>query len=88
MERKMEQIISKDLGIGIRQIRKLTWEELDKLPKKKRGKSFRPKDMFIVAGNINLAENHEMGKIGLELRNTYRKVAYKVRCLIKNKKSV
>lgn len=88
MNRKMEQMISKDLGIGIRQIRKLSWDELDRFPKKIGEKSFRPKNMFIVGGNINLAENREMGKIRIELRNTYRKAVYKVKCLLKPKKNV
>lgn len=82
MNRKMEQMISKDLGIEIAQIRKESWDKLDKLPKKIGEKSFRPKNLFITGGNINLAENREMGKIGLELRNTYRKAVYKVKCLL------
>lgn len=88
MNKKMEQMISKDLGVGIGKIRELSWEELDRFPKKIREKSFRPKNMFIVGGNINLAEEREMGKVTLELRNTYRKVVYRVKCLLKSKKSV
>lgn len=89
MNRKMEQMISKDLGIKIGQIRKLSWKELDRLPNKKIGeRSFRPKNMFIVGGNINLAENREMGKLKMELRNTYRKAVYRVKCLLKYKKNV
>lgn len=88
MKKKMEQMVSKDLGIEIERIRKLSWDELDKFPKKKWEKPFRPKDMFIVGGNINLAENREMGTIGIELRNTYRKVMYEIKCLLMNKKNV
>ena len=88
MNRKMEQMISKDLGIGIGQIRKSSWDELDKFPREIRKRAFRPKNMFIVGGNINLAENREMGKFVIELRNAYRKVAYKVKCLRKSKKNV
>lgn len=88
MNSRMEQMISKDLGLGIGQIRKSSWDELDRFPKKKREKAFRPKNMFIVGGNINLAENREMGKVGVELRNTYRKVIYGVKCLLKSRKNV
>lgn len=87
MNKKMEAMISKDLGIGINKIRRKSWEELDRYPKRGRGKAFRPKNMFIVGGNINLAEKREMGKIGLELRNTYRKVMYKVKWLLRGKKN-
>lgn len=88
MNKKMEQMISKDLGIEIKKIREKTWGELDKFPRKGIEKSFRPKHMFIVGGNINLAENREMGKISLELRNIYRKVMYQFKCLLKNMKNV
>lgn len=88
MKTEMEQMISKDLGIEIKQIRNASWEKLEKSPKKIGEKPFRPKNMFIVGGNINLAEKREMGKIGIELRNTYRKAAYKVKCLLASRKNV
>ena len=86
MKADMEQMISKDLGIEIRQIRKASWDKLDKFPREKGKKPFRPKNMFIVGGNINLAENREMEK-GIELRNTCRKVAYKLKCLLTSRKN-
>ena len=88
MNVKMEKMISKDLGIGINQIRESSWDDLERFPGKRRGKAFRPKNIFIVGGNINLAENREMGKTAVELRNIYRKVAYRVKCLLRNKKNV
>lgn len=81
-------MISKDLGIEIGRIRKASWNELDRLPKKIGEKPFRPQNMFIVGGNINLAEKREMGKWGIELRNIYRKAVYKAKCLLVNKKGV
>lgn len=86
MNRAMEDMISRDLGLGIKKIRTASWDELDRLPRKKE-KAFRPKDMFLVGGNINLAENREMGTTVLALKNTYRKVIYKTKCLLRGKKS-
>lgn len=62
MNKNMEQMISRDLGMGIQQIRRMSWEKLDKIPRKRLEKPFRPKNLFIVGGNINLAENREMGR--------------------------
>ena len=73
MNRAMEEMISRDLGLAIKKIRTSSWDDLDKIPRK-RGKAFRPKDMFLVGGNINLAEYREMGMTVLGLRNIYRKV--------------
>jgi hypothetical protein len=86
MNRAMEDMISRDLGLGIEKIRTSSWDELEKMPRKKE-KAFRPKDMFFIGGNINLSENREMGTAVLELRNTYRKVTYKTKCLLKDKKN-
>jgi hypothetical protein len=85
MNKAMEDMISRDLGLGIKKIRTSSWDELCRLPRKK-GKAFRPKDMFLVAGNINLAANREMGTTVLALSNIYRKVIYKIKCLLKGKK--
>lgn len=60
MNSKMEQMISKDLGVEIKKIREASWDELDRLPKKIREKAFRPKNMLVVGRNINLAENREI----------------------------
>lgn len=86
MNRAMEEMISRDLGIAVKKIRTSSWGDLDKIPRK-RGKAFRPKDMFFVGGNINLAENREMGMIVLGLRNIYRRVMYKIQCLLRNKRN-
>ena len=86
MNRAMEDMISRDLGLGIKKIRTSSWDELNRLPRK-RGKAFRPKDMFLVGGNINLAENREMGTAVLALKNIYREVIYKTKCLLRGKKS-
>ncbi len=86
MNRAMEKMISRDLGLEIKKIRTSSWDELDKIPRK-REKAFRPKDRFLVGGNINLVENREMGMTALELRNIYRKVIYKIKCLLRDKKN-
>lgn len=86
MNKEMEKMISRDLGLEIKKIRTSSWDELGKIPRE-RGKAFRPKDMFRVGGNINLAENREMGMTVLRLRNIYRKVIYKIKCLLRDKKN-
>lgn len=86
MNRAMEEMISRDLGLAIKKIRSSSWDDLDKIPRK-RGKAFHPKDMFLVGGNINLAEYREMGMTVLGLRNIYRKVKYKIKCSLINKKN-
>lgn len=86
MNRAMEEMISRDLGLAIKKIRSSSWDDLDKIPRK-RGKAFRPKDMFLVGGNINLAENREMGMTVLGLRNIYRRVIYKIQCLLRDKRN-
>lgn len=85
MNKAMEEMISRDLGLEIKKIRTSSWDDLCKIPRK-RGKAFRPKNMFQVSGNINLAENREMGMTVVGLRETYRKVIYKIKCLLRNKK--
>lgn len=86
MNKEMEKVISKDLGLEIKKIRTLSWDDLGKIPRKME-RAFRSKDMFLVGGNINLAENREMGMTVLELRNMCRKVIYKIKCLQKYKKN-
>lgn len=88
MNKEMEQIISKDLGVDIDQIRKSSWRKLDKIPRKIGEKPFRPQDMFIVSGNINLAEKREMGNLMVEIRSFYRKVMYQTKCLLRHRKNV
>ena len=88
MNKQMEAMISKDLGMDINKIRKSSWKELDKTVNKEKGKAFRPKNVFIVGGNINLAENREMGLFAITLRNFYREVVYKCKCLMKGKKTI
>ena len=83
----MEEMIARDLGLEIKKIRTSSWNTLEKIPRK-RETAFRPKDMFIVSGNINIAGNREMGMADMEIRNFYRKVLYKAKCLLRNKKNV
>jgi len=82
MNRGMEQLISRELKIDINQIRKSTWDELLKRPYAKE-KAFRPKNMFLVNSNINLAENQTMGTRLLNIRNNCRKALYTIKCLIR-----
>ena len=88
MIKRMEQIISKDVGMNIEGIRCSSWSTLEKQKKNFLEQPFRPKEMFIVGGNINLAENREMGKILLEIRSIVREVAFKIACLLKHMKNV
>ena len=85
MNRGMEHLISKDLDMDISKIRESSWSELTNLPYK-RGRAFRPKNMFLVSGNINLAQNRTMGIYFVNLRNICRKVLYKIKCLLKHRK--
>lgn len=80
MNKGMEELISKELNMDINKIRESTWNELLKMPRRK-GKAFRPKNTFLVSGNINLTENRTMGTWLLNIRNIYRKVLYEVKCL-------
>ena len=85
MIRPMEEMISRDLGLEVKKIRTSSWDTLEKIPGEK-GKAFRPKDAFLVGGNINLAEKREMDMTALGLRNFYRKVIYNIKCLLMNRK--
>lgn len=42
MNRAMEEMILRDLGLEIKKIRTSSWDELGKIPRKK-GKAFHPK---------------------------------------------
>lgn len=82
----MEKIISKDLKMPIGQIRESSWNKLEKRYYGIKEKAFRPKDMFIVGGNINLSLGREMGLTRIAIHEKIRKVNYRVKCLLKNKK--
>ena len=89
MEKQMEQMISEDLGIDIDTIRESSWNELEKRQhkvKKLWEPGFRPANIFLVGGNINLAQGREMGTFWLEIRCKIREVEYKLKCLRKNRK--
>lgn len=86
MKKEMENMISKDLGIEINQIRHNSWRDLDKIPRKIFESPFRPQNAFIVGGNINLSQKREMGLWGLKIRGKLRRVEYGVKCLLKNKR--
>lgn len=88
MNKDIENMISKDTGVNIENIRKETWGVLEKTPHKIFEHSFRPEGMFIVGGNIYLAENREMGTWMLNVRSFCREVLYKGKCLRTNKKRV
>ena len=84
----MEKIIANDLGISVDEIRKSSWERLESKSYHKCEKAFRPKNMFIVGGNINLSLKREMGMTRIHLSELRRKVDYKIACLRKNKRNV
>lgn len=83
--KSMEEIIAKDLGISVDEIRRADWSELEKRPRKFNERSFRPKDSFPINGNINLALGREMGITCRSIREFKRGVCYKLKCLLKNK---
>ena len=85
MNKGMERLISQDLGMDIAQIRESTWCELLNAPRKN-GRAFRPKNMFLVSGNINLAQNRTMGTRLLNIRNIIRKALYEIKCLVRHKR--
>lgn len=83
--RTMEEIIENELGISVDEIRKTEWETLEKRPRNVLKLPFRPRDMFQINGNINLALNRDMGTLTLRIREFKRGVCYKIKCLLKNK---
>lgn len=87
MNRKMEMIIAQDLKMDVIKIRKLSWNELDKKPYNIFERPFRPKNEFIIGGNINLSLNREMGMVFVNIHEIIRKAEYKIKCLLKNKKT-
>lgn len=82
----MEKIISHDLKMPIGQIRNLSWNKLDKWHYGIKERAFRPKEMFIVGGNINLTLGREMGFTKVGINEKIRKVNYRIKCLLKNKR--
>ena len=68
MNKGMEKMISRDLGMDINTIRESSWSDLLKRPRRTQ-KAFRPKNMFLVSGNINLAQNRIMGMHAVNMRN-------------------
>ena len=72
MNIQMETMISKDLGMNIDKVRKSSWKELDKTVNKEKGKVFRP--------------DKEVGLFTITLRNFYRNILYKCKCLMKGRK--
>lgn len=85
MDKQMESIISKDLKMPIGQIRTLSWDKLEKRYYGSKERAFRPKDRFIVGGNINLTLKREMGLTRVGINEKIRKVSYRIKCLLKNK---
>lgn len=85
MNKEMERMISKDLKMNVDEIRKSSWDELSQRPYEHK-KAFRPGNMFLVRGNINLAQGRVMGTRLLNVRNTYRKALYELKCLMKPRK--
>ena len=88
MDKRVEDIISRDTGVQITQIRKSSWETLEKKHYKRLEKVFRPQDMFIIGGNIYLSLKQEMGMTMININELCRRVKYKFKCLLKNKKNV
>lgn len=85
MDKRMEKIVSKDLKMPIEQIRNLSWNKLERQQYGIKERAFRPQDMFVVGGNINLTLKREMGLTKIGINETMRKVKYRIKCLLKNK---
>ena len=85
MNKKMEEIIAKDLGISVKSIRNSSWKNLEKRRRKVGEKAFRPEGMFSVDGNINLSLKREMGMNKIAISEMNRKVTYKIKHLLKFK---
>ena len=86
MDKQMEKMFAQDLGISVDSIRNASWRELDKLSKRNKERPFRPKNMFVIGGNIHLAQNHTMGMTRINFNDFCREVIYQIRCLTKTKK--
>lgn len=78
-------MISRDLGMDINTIRESSWSDLLTRPRHTK-RAFRPKNMFLVSGNINLAQNRIMGMHAVNIRNNYRKGIHEIKCLLKRMK--
>lgn len=83
MDKQMEQIISNDLNMPIEQIRKLSWNKLEKRFYGIKERAFRPEGLFVVGGNINLTLRREMRMIGVGIHEILRKAKYRIKCLRK-----
>ena len=80
-----KKIISDELGIYSDDISRSSWDELDKRAKRHRGLSFRPENLFVVSGNIHLANDDTMGMAAIRIRDFLRGVRYRVKCLMMHK---
>lgn len=83
----MNQIIAKDLGITVEEIRKTEWNDLEKMPRNFNKIPFRPNNIFPINGNINLALNREMGMKKINFNEFKRGVCYKIKCLLRKMKN-
>ena len=72
--------------MSIEQIRKMSWNELEKRHYGMRERAFRPEGMFSVGGNINLSLGREMGMMRVSVHEKMREVNYRIKCLFKNKR--
>lgn len=86
MDKQMEKIIAKDLKMPIGQIRNLPWNKLEKRNYGIKERAFRPQEMFIIGGNINLSLGRVMGLTRIAIHENMRKVNYRIKCLLKNKR--
>lgn len=82
MDKKMEIIISNDLGISVEKIRDSSWEDLEKMPKKKNEKAFKSQDMFFIDRDIHLSLGREIGMLTITINEVIRKLAYIFKKLI------
>ena len=80
-----ERIISNDLRINPEDIRSMSWAELDKRAIKHKGRLFRPENLFVVSGNIHLANDETMGLTAIRIRDFFRGVRYRIKCLMRSK---
>lgn len=85
MKQKLETMITHDLGIQVSEIRKASWNDLERIKRIKKRDLYQPEGMFVVGGNINLAQGKEMDIKDLRLSTMVRRGVYFLKCLRNHK---
>ena len=83
MNKGMEKMISRDLGMDINTIRESSWSDLLKRPRRTQ-KAFRPKNMFLVKWKYKFSSKSDYGNARRKHEESYRKGIYEIKCLLKH----